>query len=221
MRGMLGMASVCLALAAAPHAAAQVGEDVIAGLTGTWMVLPVDGSPGCTIQLALEQTIGGRLAVPSDECVQHVPDIAEASAWYPTSGIAFSDAIRRPVMAFEEDETTLLSSPSVADPAFYLVPAHPGLTRVPQPADMPGTWRFTSGSIACTLQFEAGIGDGGTVHLAPECPKSELPVAMRRWQLQALGLLLEGDGDGGMAFRAVADGQFDGEGGKQLTRVPD
>ena len=196
-------------LSGAMPAIAQVDEDIITTYVGDWLVLPVDGRPGCGIALSAEESIGGRAATPADDCAQHVPEIADASAWYPTDGIAFFDPIRQPVLAFTEDETALLSSPDVADPVFYLVPALPGLTHVPKAADMPGTWMLAGkdGKSFCSLTLSVPSDSAAKLGVPSECG-SALPKDLKQWRLEALNLFLEGDDDAMVILYPTADDRF-------------
>ena len=212
--------TMAAAMLGATVAVAQVSDDIISAYTGDWLVLPVDGRRGCAVKLTAEETIGGRVAVPAKDCARYIPAFADASAWYPTEGIQFTDAIRRPVMAFSEDETALLSSPTVADPEFYLVPAEPGLTHLPRVADMPGQWtvKSSNGPSTCSLTLSPMVDEIAVLSVPAPCRKTGLPAGLKAWRLEALDLYLEGDNDAMLALRPVADDRFASDDGTFTLR---
>jgi hypothetical protein len=218
MRGVLTMALAAM-LGTMP-AAAQVSEDIISAYAGDWLVLPVDGRHGCVVKLTVEESIGGRAALPAGDCARHVPALADAAAWYVDDGIRFTDAVRRPVMAFTEDETALLSSPTVADPQFYLVPAEPGLTHLLQESELSGKWTLSSGNgrQTCSLTLEPMADESATLSVESDCRKTALPIGLKRSRLEALDLYLEGDGDAMLALRLVGDGRFSSDDGTLTLR---
>lgn len=178
--------------------------DIAEDLAGAWQIVPVDGSPACRVTLGIAPMPGGWKAEPGAQCAAIAPAAATTVAWTFRDGLRLLDAKGVAVMQFEEDETALLSSPSVAAPAFYLVPAIPGYGRLRQPREWEGAWQFTArGQKPCVLLFGPpakadGQHDGGSV-VVRHCRSMALK-RMDRWYLEGMDVMLAGSGDAQMVF---------------------
>ncbi|WDA42660.1 AprI/Inh family metalloprotease inhibitor [Erythrobacter sp. BLCC-B19] len=199
--------AAALLLALTVGAAAQESEEspsIAAELAGEWQIVPVDGLLACTVTLGQEPARGGWRAVPGGLCATHAPAASKAAAWTFEDGMRLLDATGAVVMAFEEDETALPASPSVAAPQFYLVPAIPGFVSLRQPGEWEGPWQITAkGQKPCVLQFGPPANldaprEGGRVSLR-KCRNRGL-ARMNRWYLEGMDLMLAGPDDAQIAF---------------------
>ena len=220
-----GAAALVAALLAA-SAGAQDGEaspEIAAELAGQWQIVPVDGTRACTVTLGIAPAAGGWQAAPDPLCRANVPAGAAAIGWTFADGMRLLDAQGATLMHFEEDETALPSSPNVAAPAFYLVPAIPGFERLRQPGEWEGTWQVTAkGHKPCVLQFGPlrqidGQPAGGTVSVR-RCNSSMLR-RMNRWYAQGISLMLAGPKDAQIIFAPDgAESHRSDDGGWRLGR---
>ena len=202
-----GAAALVLAALLAVSAGAQESEvspEIAVDLAGPWQIVPVDGAPVCAVTLGTAPAPGGWRAEIDPLCRTQVPVAADTAGWTFADGMRLLDAQGATLMYFEEDETALASSPSVAAPAFYLVPAIPGFARLRQPREWEGRWQFTAqGQKPCVLQFGPprqidGQHSGGTVSVR-RCGSAQLR-RMNRWYAEGLSLTLAGPQDAQIAF---------------------
>ncbi|MCL9998755.1 MAG: protease inhibitor Inh/omp19 family protein [Erythrobacter sp.] len=201
-----------LALVLAAGAAAQDGENgslaMAADLAGDWQIVPVDGSPACPVTFTLAPARGGWQASAGASCANYVPAAAKAAGWTFEDGVRLLDDKGATLMRFEEDETALPASPSVAAPQFYLVPAIKSFERLRQPGEWEGPWQFSAkGQKPCILQFGPPANltaprEGGRVTVR-KC-RSKALARVNRWYMEGMRLLLAGPDDAQIAF--VPDG---------------
>jgi hypothetical protein len=197
-----------LALVLAAGAAAQEddggSQNMAAELAGDWQIVPVDGSPVCPVTFTLAPARGGWQARAGALCATYAPAAAKAAAWTFEDGMRLLDATGATLMRFEEDETALPASPSVAAPQFYLVPAIPGFERLRQPGGWEGPWQVSAkGQKPCILQFGPPANrdapqEGGRVTVR-KCRNKTL-AGMNRWYVEGMRLLLAGPGDAQIGF---------------------
>ncbi len=204
MRGLATAAALALALTVPVGSTAQEAPEMAAELAGAWQIVPVDGSLACTVTLGLEPARGGWRAKPDALCATYAPAAAQAAAWTFEDGMRLLDAKGATLMRFEEDETALPASPSVAAPQFFLVPAIKGFERLRQPGEWEGPWQFTAkGQKPCILQFGPPANldapqQGGRVTVR-KC-RSKALAGMNRWYMEGMRLLIAGPGDAQIAF---------------------
>ncbi len=199
-------AALALVLAAGAAAQEDTGgsQAMAADLAGDWQIVPVDGSPACPVTFTLAPARGGWQARAGALCATYAPAAAKAAAWTFEDGMRLLDAKGATLMRFEEDETALPASPSLAAPQFYLIPAIPGFERLRQPGEWEGPWQLTaSGQRPCILQFGppanlAAPQEGGRVTVR-KCRNKAL-ARMNRWSMEGMRLLLAGPGDAQIAF---------------------
>jgi hypothetical protein len=198
------LAAAALLLCLATGAVAQEAPEIAAELAGEWQIVPVDGLLACTVTLGLGPARGGWQATPGPLCATYAPDAAKATGWTFEDGMRLLDAKGATVMRFEEDETALPASPSVAAPRFYLIPAIPGFESLRPPGEWEGPWQFTAkGQRPCILQFgpPARVDPqhvGGTVSVR-RCRNAGLR-RMTRWYAEGMSLILAGPNDAQIAF---------------------
>ncbi|MFM7376720.1 MAG: AprI/Inh family metalloprotease inhibitor [Erythrobacter sp.] len=199
-------ATLVLVLAAGAAAQEEEGgsQAMAADLAGDWQIVPVDGSLACPVTFTLAPARGGWQARAGALCATYVPAAAKAAGWTFEDGMRLLDAKGATVMRFEEDETALPASPSVAAPQFYLIPAIKGFERLRQPGEWEGPWQFTAkGQKPCILQFGPpanldALQEGGRVTVR-KC-RSKALAGMNRWQMEGMRLLLFGSNDAQIAF---------------------
>ena len=204
-RAGLLAAALLLGTPAASQEDEDGGSDAMAAdLAGDWQIVPTDGAPACTVTLGHVRALGGWQASAEALCAATAPAAAGVAGWTFADGMRLLDAKGATLMRFEEDETALPASPSVAAPAFYLVPAIPGFARLRQPAEWEGTWQITAaGQKPCVLRFgppeqRDGLHQGGRVTLQ-RCRNKAL-ARMNHWYLEGMQLMLAGPDDAQIAF---------------------
>lgn len=201
---MAAAAALVLSASAAAQGDGSMRRAMAADLAGDWQIVPVDGSPVCALSLTLAPARGGWLARMGSGCDAVVPAMARTVGWTFENGMRLLDAMGNTVMRFEEDDTALPTSPSLAEPRFYLVPAITGFARLRQPGEWAGAWQVVAkGQKPCILQFgpladPAAPRAGGPV-TARRCPARVL-ARMNRWTVEGMRLLLSGPGDALIAF---------------------
>lgn len=193
-------AALALTFAVAAQAQDDVGTGMAADLAGDWQIVPVGGTPACTVTFGLAPVQGGWGAKPDPLCAANVPAAAAATAWTFMDGFHLLDARGETLMRFEEDETALPASPSVAAPAHYLVPAIPGFERLRQPDEWEGPWQVSAkGEKPCILHLgPPGQHRGGSVSVR-RCRSAALR-RMNRWYVEGMRLMLAGPDDTQIAF---------------------
>ena len=212
MRGAIIVAAL---LAGAP-AAAQ--EAMVKEMAGAWQILPVDGSPGCTIQLTAARAGNESWrAVPATDCADKVPDSTKVVAWKMDGDTLLLDAAGKPRMTFVEDETALPTSPDLANPKFYLVRAIAGYSHIPQAQQWGGAWRISrKAGPACTIVLDTAPQKRVDISA---CPKGASVVSkLRTWSLEDLRLMLWGQEDQLLAFSPAGNGRWTADGDWSLTR---
>lgn len=204
-RAGLLAAALLLSPPAASHDDVDEGSAAIAAdLAGDWQIVPTDGAPACTVTLGRAPARDGWQASAEAVCAATAPAIAGVAGWTFEDGMRLLDAKGETLMRFEEDETALPSSPSVAAPAFYLVPAIPGFARLRQPTEWEGEWQLTAaGQKPCILRFgppeqRDALHQGGSVTVQ-RC-RSKALARMEHWYLEGMQLMLAGPNDAQIAF---------------------
>jgi hypothetical protein len=214
----------CLLTGGAGSTAQDVAPDILQAQLGEWLAVPDDGERGCRIRLTDERTIGGRRAIPDAACAARIPRLAEAAAWSFAEGLTFTDATRRRVMTFVEDETTLLKTRGDKVPNYMLVRAKPGVERAPHAPAIVGTWilRRPEGPTLCTITFSdrPPLGAEESFALRPEagCDSAVARLKLASWRIEDFALMLYGDG-GSLRFEPGPGGFDKAEGGKPLQMV--
>ncbi len=202
--GLLAAALLLGTPAASQEDVDQGSAAIAADLAGDWQIVPTDGAPACRVTLGLAPARGGWQASAEVLCAATAPAAAGVAGWTFEDGMRLLDATGATLMRFEEDETALPSSPSVAAPAFYLVPAIPGFARLRQPAEWEGTWQITTaGQKPCVIRFgpheqRDALHQGGSVTI--ERCRSKALARMDHWFLEGMQLMLAGPDDAQIAF---------------------
>lgn len=211
-------AAAAALLALASPAPAQ-SDQIVRDIAGAHQLVPADGAPACGILLTARAVAGDAWAArPDPACARLIPALRGVTAWRPRDGIVLLDASLVTRMTFVEDETALPTSPDLANPRHYLVPAIPGFTRLPQPRDMAGDWRLARGGHSCgvRLSLVAGRVDPATRRLSPAPDCAGPARRLDGWRLEAMGLLLTGPDDRLVRLQPGADGRFAGPDGWRL-----
>jgi hypothetical protein len=204
VRGFAAAAALVLSVGAAAQEDGSGSRALAADLAGEWQIVPVDGAPACPVTLTLAPARGGWQAQAGALCATYAPAAAKAAGWTFEDGMRLLDAKGGTLMRFEEDETALPASPSVAAPQFYLVPAIRGFERLRQPGEWEGPWQFSArGQRPCILQFGPPANldaprEGGSVTVR-RC-RSKALARMNRWYMEGMRVLLAGPDDAQIAF---------------------
>lgn len=177
--------------------------DIVRAQIGEWLVASDDGKPGCRVTLKAETTIGGMAAVPAKDCATRVPSLADVAAWRFSDGVTLADAVRKPIMAFGEDETGILKTRPDAQPVYFMFKARPGVDRAPHAAAIFGTWqmRRPKGAAICAVTFQDRPPKGGGEEsygllLDPACDAAVKRMKLVSWRIEDVSLMLYGtDGD--------------------------
>lgn len=185
--------------------------DIVRAQAGDWLVAADDGRPGCRIGLKTAKTVGGMVATPAADCASRVPKLAGVVVWHMSGGVILSDAMRRPVLTFGEDETAILKTREGGPPTYYMFRPKPGIDRVPHASAVFGTWqmRRPKGPAICTVTFHERPPKGGEESYAltvdPTCDGAIRRLKLGSWRIEDLTLQLYGEEDG-LSFEQTADG---------------
>ena len=216
---------VALTLSCVAVQATEVDPEIIAAQTGTWLVAPLNGKPGCSLTFTKDGTIGGFVVTGADSCGATLPGLTEVNAWnFDDGGLVLIDSLRNVKARFHESE----GSPwqTQGDPAMALVLPPGDIDRLPTQASLSGTWvlKRPAGEVLCTLTLKASTTDGedGSVSPVGDCAATVTKLKLAYWQINTFDVtLMAGDG-GTLGFTMTADGNFEKikeEGGKPLLMV--
>lgn len=228
-RLLSGMAAscICAAVATSPSPAAAQGVDpeIIDAQTGTYVVAPLDGKPGCTVTLTKDETIGGYAIAGAETCATALPAIADAYAWnFSGPGVMFIDPTRKVLATFEENEGSPLTTASERPLALVVPPGT--IDHLPTQQALAGTWlmKRPSGESLCTVTLKANTetGQDGTMSPMGDCAAAVTKLKLEYWQINTFDVtLMSGEGDT-LSFTMTADGNFEKtkeEGGKPLLLI--
>lgn len=191
--------------------ASAQSPDIVKAQAGEWLVAADDGRPGCRIRLKTDKTIGGMVAIPAADCAARIPILANVAAWHMSGGVTLSDATRKPVLVFTEDETAILKTREGGPPAYYMVQPKPGIDRLPHASAIFGTWqmRRPNGPPLCTVSFQDKSPKGGeesyALVLDSNCDPAIRKLKLGSWRIEDVSLMLYGEEDG-LQFRQTATG---------------
>ncbi|TRW15169.1 AprI/Inh family metalloprotease inhibitor [Glacieibacterium frigidum] len=199
-------------MASAVPAFGQAPE-IVRDMAGNWQVLPVDGRPGCTIMLTAKSAGAESWAAkPEASCATRLPALKNVNAWRLQDGVALLAGPARVALSFIEDETTLLSSPDLIAPKYYMIRAIAGFTHVPQAGELAGEWTITQGRTACSIRLQGGaIGQSGTRVAKPAPACTGTARKLDHWWFEGLTLLIGGPDDRLVQFHPTGDTRFAGE----------
>lgn len=222
MRPLLLAAALAAPLAAP---AQTLDRDVIEAMVGLWSILPVDGRPGCDIQLG-EVSIGpGTVATPRPMCKLMIPSMTKVAGWTLKDGdTLLIDAKGGVQLRFMEDETTLLRSPNLMTPKYYMIPKVAGYDHVPPALEQKGVWRIGRlGKRPCQITLgpvvQTKSGLNGSVTASTGCGTGSVPAKLNRWSRDDLNLLLWGRNDLLLVFSPTGKARYAADPGKWvLTR---
>jgi Protease inhibitor Inh len=161
------MRRILLALLVAvlgPAALAASVPEYIKDSTGEWLVVTDDGKPGCRIRLAAERVGDLWRAMPTDACAARLPAVSRATSWDYQAGVRLFGADRKLLLAFGEDETTLMKTGFETPPVHFMIRAKPGVERAPFAPALIGAWilRRPGGPTLCPLTLSKDPKDGDT-----------------------------------------------------------
>lgn len=185
--------------------------EIIKEQAGEWLAAADDGRPGCRIRLKTDKTVGGMVAAPAADCASRIPVLAKVEAWHMANGVTLSDASRKPILVFTEDETAILKTREGGPPTYYLVRSKPGVDRLPHASAIFGTWqmRRPKGPAICTVTFRDKPPKGGeesyALALDSNCDPAIRKLKLSSWKIEDISLMLYGEEDG-LQFRQTASG---------------
>ncbi|RYY42697.1 MAG: hypothetical protein EOP59_09460 [Sphingomonadales bacterium] len=212
-------------LAALPAAGQTLDRDLIEAMTGQWMILPADGRPGCVIDLGQVSIGPGTAATPSAACKLMIPPLAKVAGWTMQDGdTLLIDAKGAVQMRFMEDETTLLRSPDLKAPRYYMIRRIAGYDHVPPATELKRVWRIAqNGKRPCQITLgpiaPARGGVSGAVTASAACGAGSVPAKLTRWSRDDLNLLLSGPNDVLLVFSPAGKASYRATDGKwTLTR---
>lgn len=227
--------------AASGSLAQALGPDAVKARAGEWLVAPDDGRPGCRVRLKADTTVGGMAASPAADCASRIPILADVEAWHMAGGITLSDAARKPVLVFTEDEPPVLKTrqgePPVLKtrqgepPAYFMFKPNRGVDRAPHASAVFGTWqmRRPGGPNICTVAFRnrppAGGQKGYALEIGPACDAAIRRLNLASWRIEDVSLVLYGSDGEGLRFAPTATGfekvaRSKGDRPLQLARQP-
>ncbi|UAX94614.1 protease inhibitor Inh/omp19 family protein [Ensifer adhaerens] len=226
MYRLLVLGALCLGTNTA-FAAGDIDPAIIAAQTGDYLVAPLDGSEGCRLTLTADEAIGGYAVAGAEGCTKNLPPLADVVAWNfdGSGGLLLIDVLRKVHARFEESEGSPLLTNAETGPQLALVPAVDGISRLPAPANMNGTWQMKrpDGTSVCRVSF-TGTSDGNgnfALSLEKPCDGAVRQLKLKNWSANGLGLTLLGEDGSSLAFTATPTGfQKDrNEGGKPLLLI--
>jgi hypothetical protein len=226
IRGRFLAALALCVLGGGGGSAQDVLPDILKAQLGEWLVVPDDGAPGCRVVLESAKAKGGRVARPASDCGSKLPALAKATTWSMNGGVTLKDAAGVTILAFGEDETTLLKTAADRSPQYFMVQARPGVERAPSRAAMPGRWelRRPGGPTLCRLTLKikpAESENDDPLAVEPGCDPAVARLKLATWRVEDFTLMLYGANDASLAFEPSRDG-FDKaarERGKPLSLV--
>lgn len=223
MRRPLLSAAVVLVLGTGAKAAPM--PDFIKDTLGEWLVATDDGKPGCRITLGGEPVGKTWRANPSAECAERLPNVGKAVAWDYDAGVRLYGADRKILLAFGEDETTLMKTSFETPPVHYMVRAKPGVERAPYAPALVGAWvlRRPGGPALCTITLSKGPKDGDTdltLKAATSCDPAVAKLKLNSAHVEDIALMLYGEPETSLRFEASGPESYaKAEGGKPLDMV--
>ena len=224
------LAAILGALAWADCAIAQeASAEIVRGQAGEWLVASDDGRPGCRVTLRTQKIVGGYAASAASDCATKVPRLANLTAWSFSDGVTLSDAARKPILVFGEDETTILKTRSGGPPVWYLTKPKAGIDRLPHASAVFGTWamRRPNGPPICTVTFRDKPPKDGeesyALALDPGCDPAIRKLKLGSWRIDDTSLVLDGE-ESGLQFELAPFGfekvREQGSRPLQLVRQP-
>lgn len=228
--GARSLAAAALCLASGASARAQVSDDIVEAMAGSYLVVPDDGERGCRIRLGRERTIGGYAAEPDPACETTQPKLANVFAWNMGEGLVnFVDPERHTIMSFAENEGATYRTPGDNVPNYQLVTAAPGVDRAPFVPAILGTWAMQrpGARTICRVTFLDGPPEGGGeesfgLRIGEPCDAAVQRLGLSSWRVEDFQLVLYGTDGDGLSFDPAAGGTFAksaDEGGKPLALV--
>lgn len=203
-------ALAALLLLAGPAAAQDESPDILRSYLGSWLVAGDDGKLGCRVTLAA----AGRQATPEPACAARLPRVAQTRTWSIDSGVILRDASRKAILAFVEDETTVMKTRE-GSPAYYLVQAKAGVERAPHAPALVGRWSLErpGGPALCVAALRdrppPGADESFALALEPGCDAAVARLKLSSWRIEDFRLMLYGPDGQSLAFEPAADGRFE------------
>lgn len=216
-------AAIVLVLGTGAKAAPM--PDFIKDTLGEWLVATDDGKPGCRITLAGEPVGKIWRASPSADCATRLPTVAKAVAWDFDGGVRLYAADSKILLAFGEDETTLMKTSYETPPVHYIVRAKPGVDRAPYAPALVGAWvlRRPGGPALCTVTLSKGAKDGDTdltLKAGTPCDPAIAKLKLNSAHVEDIALMLYGEPETSLRFESSGPESYaKAEGGKPLEMV--
>ncbi|MDP4024659.1 AprI/Inh family metalloprotease inhibitor [Methylobacterium sp. NEAU 140] len=221
MRGLLA----ALLLALGPEAVAAPVPSFIADSAGTWLVATDDGRPGCRVALAAERAGKAWRATPDAACAARLPAVARAVAWEYQGGVRLLGPDGKVLLAFGEDETTLLKTAFETPPVHFMVRARAGVERAPHAPALVGAWalRRPGGPVLCPLTLTRGAKEGETelsLKTGTPCDPAVARLRLDTARVEDFTLMLYGKPETSLSFEpSGAESYAKTGGGKPLEMV--
>lgn len=221
------MRRLLLALVVVLGPAAHAGPvpEFIKDSAGEWLVATDDGKPGCRISLVAERAGELWRATPAPACAARLPVVARAASWDYQAGVRLFDAGRKLLLAFGEDETTLMKTGFEMPPVHFMVRAKPGVERAPFAPTLMGAWvlRRPGGPALCALTLAKGPKDGDrelTLKTGMPCDPAVARLKLDSARVEDFQLMLYGKPETSLGFEpSDAEGYAKTGDGKPLELV--
>jgi hypothetical protein len=220
-------AAFCVFCSSVPAALAQSDIDpgIIDAQTGTWLVAPIDGDPGCKLTFTKDPTIGGYAVTGGENCATALPALKDTYAWhFSGGGLALVDPTRKVLARFEESEGAPWHTVEGRRLALVIPPGR--IDHLPTQTALAGNWilRRPGGEILCRIKLAANPASNanGTMSPTGDCVSAVTRLKLEYFQVDTFDVtLMSGDG-ASLALTMRADGNFEKsrqEGGKPLLMV--
>lgn len=214
-----------LLLASSAGAGAAPTPSFIKDSVGEWLIATDDGRPGCRVTLSAEAA--GKLwrATPAEACAARLPAVARASAWDYQSGIRLFAPDGKMLLAFGEDETTIMKTSFEAPPVHFMVRTKPGVERAPYAPALVGSWvlRRPGGPSLCPLTLARSPKDGETeltLKTGTPCDPAIARLKLDSVRVEDFTLMLYGKPETSLSLEPSGPESFaKTEGGKPLEMV--
>lgn len=214
----LGLVVLGLGITCGTVRAQDVSQDIIDATVGEWLIAPADGSAGCRVRLEKERTIGGMAVVVGTPCTERFAD--ELASWdFAEPGIVFRNAIREPVIGFQEQEGGPWRTPLDVTPQVFFIPDPGDMDHVPVEKDAIGKWVLTDGKgkplchLTLTDNASARVEGAWMVELSKNCSATVRKTRADAWQIAEIQLVIIGGEDWVYTMTPQKDG-FVSDGGE-------
>ncbi len=219
---------VALGLVLGFDAGAAPVPSYIKDSVGEWLVATDDGKPGCRIALTARRTGRNWDATPAAECATRLPAVGRAVSWNYDAGVRLFGRDGKALLAFGEDETTIMKTGFETPPVHFMVRAPAGVERAPYAPALVGAWvlRRPGGPPLCPLAVSKGPKDEATeltVKTGAPCDPAVARLRLDGARVEDFKLMLYGKPETALGLEPSGPESYaktDGGNPLEMVRVP-